>query len=442
MIVPFDQIYNFLQQQIKEDVVIYQFYPPGSRKLSSLRGVRSIPSDDYCRNLSAKYIFLHDQEPLDFDLYVNPDKQEVRTAFQNNSNFWATWLEQHGLLDFCITRMSRYNINIFRDNTINDRWMLCHSEKNSKEVARYRDQGAVDVYWWSHALISRDWFRFAMVDTSLGQKNHDFQFDFNIYNRAWSGSREYRLKFTELVITKSLVDRSLIRFSPKDNGIHYQSHVYKNPNFRVTQDLEILPINDASSCASADYSSSDYDQISIDVVLETLVDDSRIHLTEKTLRPISCGKPFILVSTPGALDYLRSYGFRTFHDLIDESYDNIQDPLARLDRITDTMREIALMSTPRKNDLYRQMHLIAAENKKLFWSDDFFRKIIDEFRINYAQASAICDRYQQGSNWLANRRALAENYPEYRIRCTQDLETRSRRDLIQVLLKIQRNQRT
>jgi hypothetical protein len=68
-------------------------------------------------------------------------------------------------------------------------------------------------------------------------------------------------------------------------------------------------------------------------VLETLFDDHRWHLTEKSLRPIACGKPFVLMATPGSLQYLRQYGFKTFDGLIDETYDSIQNPKQRLQAV-------------------------------------------------------------------------------------------------------------
>lgn len=55
--------------------------------------------------------------------------------------------------------------------------------------------------------------------------------------------------------------------------------------------------------------------------------------TEKTHKPIMTKTPFLVVSTAGYLDYLRNSGFRTFHSLVDESYDNhdrIQDRVASL----------------------------------------------------------------------------------------------------------------
>jgi hypothetical protein len=91
--------------------------------------------------------------------------------------------------------------------------------------------------------------------------------------------------------------------------------------------------NKFSSAASADYDPNDFINSEISVILETVFDDRRIHLTEKTLKPIACGHPFILAAGPGALEYIRSYGFKTFAPYIDESYDQETDSLKRLEKI-------------------------------------------------------------------------------------------------------------
>ena len=76
-------------------------------------------------------------------------------------------------------------------------------------------------------------------------------------------------------------------------------------------------------------------------MLETLFDDDRLQLTEKSLRPIACGQPFILAATHGSLQYLQNYGFKTFNDVFDESYDQIEDPVKRLKAIVALMVQIS-----------------------------------------------------------------------------------------------------
>jgi hypothetical protein len=44
---------------------------------------------------------------------------------------------------------------------------LSHSEKNSQELELYEQNDFIGVYYWSHALIARDWFRYAKLDPLL-----------------------------------------------------------------------------------------------------------------------------------------------------------------------------------------------------------------------------------------------------------------------------------
>lgn len=58
----------------------------------------------------------------------------------------------------------------------------------------------------------------------------------------------------------------------------------------------------------------------LEIVPETLCTDAH-YFTEKTFKPILTRTPFLVVSTPGYLQYLKSLGFLTFDSLIDERYD-------------------------------------------------------------------------------------------------------------------------
>jgi hypothetical protein len=217
--------------------------------------------------------------------------------------------------------------------------LLTHSEKNSKELTQYEQDGFVGVYYWSHAIIARDWFRYAEHVIQRKQKQKTFL----IYNRAWAGTREYRLKFAEYLVRFKLDQDCIMRISPVDStlGKHYNLHTFKNPVWRPATLIEkFFPLCSATSQYSADFNLADYESTDIEVVLETLFDDSRLHLTEKSLRPIALGQPFILAGTPGSLEYLRSYGFRTFGHVWDEQYEQETDPEYRLVKITNLMLQM------------------------------------------------------------------------------------------------------
>jgi len=212
--------------------------------------------------------------------------------------------------------------------------------------------------------------------------------DFLIYSRAWSGTREYRLTLAEMLVNCNLISGCQTSFSEFDQQSHYTKHKFANPDLAINRDdlHKIYKANTHDSNSSADYNAEDYNNTAIEVVLETLFDDSRHHLTEKILRPIACGRPFILASTAGSLQYLKQYGFQTFDGLIDESYDLITDSRMRLTAIVQEMKRIHNLDHNEKRLLWSKLYEIAEQNKELFFSVAWQDNIIKEFKQNFESA--------------------------------------------------------
>jgi hypothetical protein len=242
-------------------------------------------------------------------------------------------------------------------------------------------------------------------DPVLQYDTNAFTQDFLIYSRAWSGTREYRLTFADRLVHAGLAEYCRTSFAPVDSDVHYSQHKFVNPNLAITRtDLEIaLPQNTHDSHASADYNNLDYAQTGMEIVLETLFDDSRWHLTEKALRPIACGKPFMLVATAGSLQYLRSYGFETFGDFIDESYDLETDPVARLNAVIQEMTRISSLADSDKIVLWNQLHQIAERNKHRFFSADWQASIVHESVDNMNRAMLTMNQHCTGKHWKQYR---------------------------------------
>jgi hypothetical protein len=400
MSVPLDRLYNFLHDLCKHDIIIYGFKPYGSKKLADLKFYFTDHVAWFYGQTTPAIIF-HDQEPLQFDLYSNDSISALafeRFNQQAHSEMLAQLSQMH-IRGVIPTAYSGYDL-----------MMLCHSEKNSPEVEKYQAVGFVPVYYWSHALIARDWFRFAEHDPLLKHKN--IQTDFLIYNRAWSGTREYRLKFAELLCANSLTTYCKTSFNPIDSDTHYQDHKYQNANFKISTALEShLPLNTHSSAASADYNHDDYGSAGIEVVLETLFDDQRNHLTEKMLRPIACGMPFIAVATPGSLAYLKDYGFKTFSPIINEDYDQETDSATRLHMIIAEMNRIAKLDRADKTLLWEKLYEIADYNKKWFFSSNFHDMVVDEYQHNLNQAIDIMNQNRTGM-WYKKLGEIASLNPE------------------------------
>ena len=309
----------------------------------------------------------HDQETLDYKSYEAP--LELHSRIDNIPYPVFNKISKHGAMNYY------------------DKILLLHSEMRSKDLEWFENNGAVGVYWWSHAMIARDWYRYAKSDPLLDKEKNP-TVDFLIYNRAWTGLREYRLKFTELILEQDLQSFCQMNFNPYDNHSYYKEHEFCNLAFSLTRDdlcKTFLPTS-VDATASADYSNSDYQNCAIEVVLETVFDDAKWHLTEKSLRPIACGVPFILASTAGSLQYLRHYGFKTFHDYFDESYDTIQDPVQRLECIVNLMKQLSKLTPIQKQQLYSKLQPICDFNRQRFFSNEFYTQVIEEFTTNFTQA--------------------------------------------------------
>jgi hypothetical protein len=106
------------------------------------------------------------------------------------------------------------------------------------------------------------------------------------------------------------------------------------------------------------------------LVTETVATGHRQHLTEKIFKPIAMGMPFVLVGTQGSLKYLRSYGFRTFGDIWDESYDDADDSV-RIEHIANLLHNLDVLPTGAKQDLFRSAEEIIQHNWNHFYNGGF-----------------------------------------------------------------------
>ena len=383
MNIPLHRLYQYIESQAQQiwqnHVLIYRFYPHGSKDFHDL----SFLTDHYTLDdlVLCPYIYCNDQEPLDWARYQSTTNQSL--GIQSFSE--TTGLDKQNFRD--------YPIDIW------DWALLLHSEQGGYNLAQYQSNGFLPVYYWSHAIIARDWFRYAK---HVQQQKRVEKF-FLIYNRAWSGTREYRLKFADLLIEFGLDQhcQTWVNVVDPECNIHYQQYNFCNPQWKPRHQLEnYFDSTLADSKDSADFNLADYETTEIEVVLETLFDDDRVHLTEKILRPISLSQPFILVGATGSLKYLRDYGFETFDSVWSEEYDLIQDPVQRLQSIATLMETIINWSPEVRARRMLQAQAIAKRNHERFFSNEFDQQILCELNTNLTSAFDYLRHHNTSSRWL------------------------------------------
>jgi len=100
------------------------------------------------------------------------------------------------------------------------------------------------------------------------------------------------------------------------------------------------------------------------LVSETIFDYPYSFRTEKIYKPILMAHPFVVAANCGYLRDLRNVGFQTFDSIIDESYDQIDCPHARIKRIIETVRYLVkggpehFWEASRDICKYNQQHLV------------------------------------------------------------------------------------
>ena len=110
--------------------------------------------------------------------------------------------------------------------------------------------------------------------------------------------------------------------------------------------------------------------------------DERTHLTEKIFKPIVAKQPFVLVGCANNLEYLKSYGFKTFDRWWDESYDNIIDPIERIKAIAEIVKDICNKSLSELENILAEMNDVLTYNYNWFYSDNFINLIYNELTDN------------------------------------------------------------
>lgn len=114
----------------------------------------------------------------------------------------------------------------------------------------------------------------------------------------------------------------------------------------------------------------------VNLVTETNVYNDTPMLSEKTFKPILAGQLFILLASPGAVQFLRDIGIDTFDDIIDHSYDDTTDIRSRIQQISDQVDRLDRLDL---NTIYIDIKPRLRRNSEFLRSQEFR----DQFTLNF-----------------------------------------------------------
>jgi hypothetical protein len=199
-------------------------------------------------------------------------------------------------------------------------------------------------------------------------------------NRIVGGKRDHRVLFLYNVFKQGLEHNHIsapriCQYENIDIGVIANKYCNTYPDILQVFDQATLPrlfageeSQQMTSCWLGNYAEAQ-DSL-VYVPTETLYFGRRTHITEKTFKAIALEMPFALVAPAHSLEYLRSYGFRTFEGIWDESYDDAEDDV-RIQRIASLLRSLDELTESAKQDLFEQCCEVIEHNWNHFYGGGF-----------------------------------------------------------------------
>ena len=244
-------------------------------------------------------------------------------------------------------------------------------------------------------LDNPDWNTWAPPNTL-----HDgpYKKKFLNFNRRW---RLHRPTMFMLLKKYGLVDHGHISLAPSDDNqswpkmlpyikeMHYefpkilsildeteQELLNQEPLYLDTQDLVT---NRAKITQDHNWL---YEETYFSLISEThyytshLGFESTQFLSEKVWKSILYKHPFIVISSPGILRCLKHIGYKTFEDIIDESYDKIQNDGDRMLAIAEETKRLCNLSQPELKKFIERAREICEYNFNVIVNkENFFHKM-------------------------------------------------------------------
>lgn len=192
-------------------------------------------------------------------------------------------------------------------------------------------------------------FRFEPITFFLG-RNIEMMFDIEPRNFQYHFLSLYRLykpireHFHKFLVDSTILNKTL--FSYNSEGLKDTKFT-----FDYSISLENKSVDAKMLMKPGDYFNNTF----CSLVYETYWDEDVVFFTEKINKCILAGHPFIIISTPKYIDYLKKIGFKTFNNWWDESYDLELNNDIRKELIEKLILDISKWDLKKCEYVYKQM---------------------------------------------------------------------------------------
>jgi hypothetical protein len=293
-------------------------------------------------------------------------------------------------------RPSHNNLNIvtnyFKFSQTPNR-VLVTSEYSTEADLLARNLKSNHAHYFFHGLMCHEWYRpywFKNIEV-----NYDFDRTYITYNNLTLDKRLYRMNLVSDLYKSDIIDQGYVSYNPPQideivNSVNSYTVLPSSHKANILDNLETLskPLRidvEPRGTLSAEINVPDMQKAFVNIVTETIFYENKVHLTEKIFKPIIAKMPFLLMAGSGNLQYLKRYGFKTFNDYWDESYDDIVNTTNRFDAVMNILKHLCNLPHHELVDMKRDMTNILEHNFNHFYRD--MREIVvDEFTSNFGES--------------------------------------------------------
>jgi hypothetical protein len=290
------------------------------------------------------YVFMHDQEPVDIDLF----EQLFDEVLSRNVDLW--WDYDLDLVE------APPKPNPFGHVIVSER-----GEYVDTLCEKYQ---WTPHYYFYHGWACQDWFR-GYDKTFLIPRAQDRRptKTFMSPNRIVAGKRDHRVLFLYNVFRQGLAHNHIsaprmCQYENVDITSIAQKYTNVYQDIATVFDQAQLPrlfageeTQQMTSCWLGNFAEAQ-DSL-VYVPTETVYFGRRTHITEKTFKAIALEMPFVMVAPAGSLAYLREYGFQTFGDIFDESYDEETNDIQRVEKVVKLLKDLDNLSVRERQQIHR-----------------------------------------------------------------------------------------
>jgi hypothetical protein len=166
------------------------------------------------------------------------------------------------------------------------------------------------------------------------------------------------------ITTHPVLDKTFLTYFGRDTKKgHWSRHVVR-PKKHTAETLGDLANRFNTQIRCSDLIDPEiYNQTHYTAMIETTIHNDFAMFSEKEAKPIVAQRPFIIFGAWRQLEAFRSLGFKTFFEVIDESYDLIEDKEERWRRALDSM---LALSQKDPIEVYHKLREVLAHNKNHF----------------------------------------------------------------------------